>query len=169
MIWGGFSVDIWTERLERWHLPILANWIGRTSGAMTPNDLPKNAEELSQWYEISSADPGRQYFLILVYDTPVGLAGLRQHDGRGEILELYLQLYEINYNPLRTATYATLRILDRAFLDSKTKRVETRVFVQQRDYLEALERMGFSRTAADNEIICVAVDKDPYLSRKYLF
>ena len=99
----------------------------------------------------------------------MGLAGLRQHDGRGEILELYLQLYEINYNPLRTATYATLRMLDRAFLDSKTKRVETRVFVQQRDYLEALERMGFSRTAADNEIICVAVDKDPYLSRKYLF
>ena len=156
-------MDIWTERLERRHLPLLAHWIGRTSGAMTPNDLPVNAEKLSQWYEISSADPGRQDFLILVYDTPVGLAGLRQHDGRGEGLELYLQLYEVNYNPLRTARYATLRMLDRAFLDNKVKRIEARVFAQHRNYLEALERMGFSQTAADDEIICVAVEKDPYL------
>ena len=162
-------MDIWTERLERRHLPLLAHWIGRTAGAMMSNDFPTKAEELSQWYEISSADPERHDFLILVYDTPVGLAGLRQRDSRGEVLEMYLQLYEINYNPLRTATYATLRILDRAFLDNKAKRVEARVSVQQRDYLEALERMGFSRTAADEKIICVAVEKDPYLSRKYLF
>lgn len=162
-------MDIWTERLERRHLPFLANWIGRTSGAMTPNDIPVNAEELSLWYENKSTDPGRKNFLVLVYDTPVGLAGLRQRDGRREVLELYLQLYEVNYNPLRTATYATLRMLDRAFLDNKAKRVEARVFAQHRDYLEALERMGFSRTAADNEMICVAVEKDPYLSRKYLF
>lgn len=162
-------MDIWTERLEQRHLPILAHWIGRTAGAMTPNDLPTNAEELSQWYDSCVAEPGRLDCLILVYETPVGLAGLRRCDGREGVAELVLQLYEVNYNPLRTATYATLRMLDRAFLDWKLERVEIGVFPEHKDYLEALEKMGFSQTASDNERICAAVEKDRYLSRKYLF
>ena len=162
-------MDIWTERLEQRHLPMLAHWIGRTAGAITPNDLPTDAGELPRWYESSSAEPGRLDCLIRVYDTPVGLAGLRRCDGRKEATELYLQLYEVNYNPLRTATYATLRMLDRAFLELKLDCVGIRVFAQHRDYLEALERMGFSQTAADSETISAAVEKERYLSRKYLF
>ena len=162
-------MDIWTERLEQRHLPMLAYWIGRKSGAITPNDLPTDAEELSRWYESCAADPGRLDCLIRVYDTPVGLAGLRQCNGREGAAELYLQLYEVNYNPLRTATYATLRMLDRAFLNLKLDRVEMQVYARHRDYLEALERMGFSQTAADNERICADAEKDRYLSRKYLF
>ena len=162
-------MDIWTERLEEKHLPLLAHWIGRTAGAITPNDLPTDAEELPRWYESCAVELGRLDCLIRVYDTPVGLAGLRQRNGREGAAELYLQLYEVNYNPLRTATYATLRMLDRAFLELKLDRVEIRVFAQHRDYLEALERMGFSQTAADSETISTTVEKERYLSRKYLF
>lgn len=162
-------MDIWTERLEQRHLPLLAHWIGRTGGAITPNDLPTKVEELPRWYESSSADPGRLDCLIRVYDTPVGLAGLRRCDGREGAAELYLQLYEVNYNLLRTATYATLRMLDRAFLKLKLDRVETRVFAQFKDYLEALVKMGFSQTAADSETISGTAEKERYLSRKYLF
>ena len=162
-------MDIWTERLEQRHLPLLAHWIGRTAGAITPNDLPTDAEELFQWYESCSTDPGRLDCLIRVYDTPVGLAGLRQRDGREGAAELVLQLYEVNYNPLRTATYATLRMLDRAFLELKLDRVEIRVFAQYKDYLKALVRMGFSQTTADSETISAAAEKERYLSRKYLF
>ena len=162
-------MDIWTEQLERRHLLILAHWVGRSSGAMTPNDLPTKTEDIPHWYEKCSIEPGRMDCLILVYDTPVGLAGLRQLDSREGVAELYLQLYEVNYNLLRTATYATLRMLDRAFQARDIKRVEARVHAQYREYLEALDRMGFSRTTADNQWIYVGVEKDIFLSRKYLF
>ena len=38
-------MDIWTEQLERRHLPILERWLGKTAGAITPNDLPSDVIE----------------------------------------------------------------------------------------------------------------------------
>ena len=71
-------MDIWTERLERRHLPAVERWLGREAGALTPNDLPRTAEALSGWYEACAAEAGRLDCLVRVYETPVGLAGLRQ-------------------------------------------------------------------------------------------
>ncbi len=161
-------MDIWTERLERRHLPVLENWIGRTDGALTPNDLPPEANGLVPWFEACSADPERLDFLALVYETPVGVTGLRRYSQEGAA-ELYLLLGEVNYNPLRTATYVTLRMLDRAFLELGFRCVTVRVRAQHSWYIEVLEQMGFTRTAENSEAISLAVEKEVLLNRKYLF
>ena len=96
-------MDIWTERLERRHLPLLERWIERNSGQMTTNDLPLEAGELSQWFEKCLSDPERVDCLVSVYETPVGIVGLRKCAGQECAAELYLLLGETNYNPLRTA------------------------------------------------------------------
>ena len=160
------KMDIWTERLERRHLPLLKNWIGRTSGMMTPNDLPEDPAGLPAWYENRAAEPDRLDCLISVYETPVGVSGLRKgQDGSGEF---YLLLGETNYNPLRTATYATLRMLDRAFDECGCESVRVRAFLCFEEYREALERMGFSGTGEEDGLICAEIRKQDFLSRKYL-
>ena len=69
-------MNILTERLELNNLPLLAQWLTREDAALTPNDLPRKAEQLSAWLECQTPDPERQFFLVLIYDTPVGIAGL---------------------------------------------------------------------------------------------
>ena len=160
-------MDIWTEKLEQRHLPFLEHWIGRTSGRMTRCDLPGNPNMLPQWYEECKAEPGRQNFLVLAYETPIGIAGILRRDGTPAESELYLMLGESGYNLIRTATYSTLRILDRAF--QECSRVSARVYVHHEEYLSALLRMGFSQEPVDNGLILVHVEKDIFQSRKYLF
>ena len=162
-------MDIRTERLVRGDLPALERWAGHTDGALTPNDLPVEAGGLAAWFEACSADPERLDCLALVYETPVGVAGLQRLGSQDGTAELYLLLGEVNYNPLRTATYVTLRMLDRAFLDLGFRRVTARVCAQHTWYLEVLEQMGFSRTAENCEAISLAVEKAAFLNRKYLF
>ena len=162
-------MDIWTEHLERRHLPLLERWIGRKSGQMTKNDFPLEANNLSQWFEKCSSDPERIDCLVSVYETPVGIAGLRKCAGQERTAELYLLLGETNYNSLRTGTYATLRMLDRAFLEYGFNRVNVQTYREQEEYSEALERMGFSKTAEKDERIYASVEKKVYLDRKYLF
>ncbi len=162
-------MDIWTEHLARRHLPLLECWIGRTSGQMTKNDFPSKAGNLFQWFENCSADSARIDCLVSVYETPVGIAGLRKCAGQESAAELYLLLGETNYNPLRTATYATLRMLDRAFLECGFDRVDVLACREHEEYLDVLERMGFSKTAENEERIYAFVEKKVYLDRKYLF
>lgn len=162
-------MDVWTERLERRHLPLLERWIGRNSGQMTTNDLPLEIGDLTLWFEKYSSDPERLDCLVLVYETPVGIASLRKCAGQESVAELYLLLGETNYNPLRTATYATLRMLDRAFLECGFNRVNVQVCRKHEEYLDALKRMGFSKTAEKDERIYAFVEKKVYLDRKYLF
>ena len=160
---------MWTERLERGHLPLLRRWIGRGDGALTPHDLPPEADKLTAWFDDCAAEPGRLDCLVSVYETPVGVAGLRRCGGQDGTATLYLLLGEVNYNPLRTATCVTLRMLDRAFLDLGLARVEMQVCAGHAWYPEVLERMGFTRTDAQDGTIRLAVEKDAFLSRKYLF
>ena len=162
-------MDIWTERLARRHLPALERWAGHADGALTPNDLPAEAGGLAAWFETCSANPERLDCLALVYETPVGVTGLHWCGGQDGTAELYLLLGEVNYNPLRTATYVTLRMLDRAFLELGFRCVTVRVRAQHRWYIEVLEQMGFSRTAENSEAISLAVEKEVLLNRKYLF
>ena len=162
-------MNIWTERLEKRHLPLLERWIGRREGALTLNDLPAEPGELALWFEQCAAEPGRLDCLARVYETPVGIAGLLQSDGQQNTAAFYLLLGEKNYNPLRTATYITLRMLDRAFLDMGFGRVSVRVPAHQGWYLEPLERMGFSRESESSACLCLAVQKDTFQNRKYLF
>ena len=165
---GRASVDIWIEKLERRHLPLLENWLGRSSGRMTPNDLPTDAEKLTQWYETCTAEPGRQDHLVLVYETPVGVAGLRRREGREGAAELYLLLGETGYNLLRTATYAVLRLLSTVFREDGLDRVSAELSPQGREILPALERMGFSREGEDGGLR-VSIEKKSFQERKYLF
>ena len=162
-------MDIWTERLERRHLPALERWVSHTDGAMTPNDLPPDTDGLVPWFEGCSEDSARLDCLALVYETPVGVTGLRWHGKQDGLAELYLLLGETGYNPLRTATYVTLRMLDRAFLDLGFRRVTARVHARHSWYLEVLEQMGFARTAEEDELIFCSAEKDVFLNRKYLF
>ena len=162
-------MNIWTESLEKAHMPILERWIGREEGALTPNDLPKNSDELPQWFERCTSDPGRNDFLILAYETPVGLAGLQNVSGQERTAELYLLLCEVNYNLLRTATYAALPMLDRAFRDCGSDRVIIRLREQHAWIVEVLERMGFFCVREGNGLIMLAVEREEFLQRKYLF
>lgn len=162
-------MDIWTERLVRRHLPLLECWVRRREGAMTPNDLPREAEKLAAWYEACSADPGRLDCLVSVYETPVGLSGLRQHSGQSDTAELHLLLCELSYNPLRTATYTTLRMLDHAFLELGFNRAAVQIYAKHGWYLNVLEQMGFTRTIELDGLISLSVEKSVYLDRKYLF
>ncbi len=162
-------MDIWTERLERRHLPLLECWLGRDAGALTPQDLPLNAEELLPWFEMCVTEPGRLDCLVSVYETPVGLAGLRQTGEQDRVAVLYLLLGEVNYNPLRTATYVTLRMLDRAFSELRCRRVTAQVYAQHEWFLDVLDRMGFSRQTVQDDRVLLAVDKDMFQNRKYLF
>ena len=162
-------MNIWTERLERRHLPIVEAWLGRRDGALTPNDLPENAAALPGWFEDCAAEAGSLDCVVLVYETPVGLAGLRRQSGRETAAELYLLLCEKNYNPLRTATYAALRMLDRAFLEQGLERVSVRADERQAWFLETLEKMGFVRRAEGDGLIALTVEKAAFLDRKYLF
>ena len=162
-------MDIWTERLEPAHLPIVGRWLGRTEGALTPNDLPADADGLTPWLERCAAESGRLDCLCRVYETPVGVAALRRPDGSGGTAELSLLLGEVNYNPLRTATYVTLRMLDRAFLEPGVHEVRVRAFTRHAFFLPVLERMGFARTEERDGLCCCAVEKARYLDRKYLF
>ncbi len=149
-------MNIWTEQLLRQHLPILERWLNRTAGILTANDLPENAEQLTEWFELrAQAD-----FLISVYETPVGVGGLRGN-------EFYLFLGEVGYNLIRTATYATLRILDQAFIKLDT--VTAWVYSDQKEYLSALKTMGFSQIDEKDDLIWVSVQKKELDSRKYPF
>ena len=161
-------MDIWTERLEREHLTVLSRWIGHGDGALTENDLPPDAAGLASWFDAGAAEPGRLDCLALVYETPVGLAGLRR-DGADGAARLWLLLGERGYNPLRTATYVTLRMLDRAFLELGFTRVRVRARPGCGWYREVLEKMGFSRADEGEELPVLQVEKQVYLSRKYLF
>ena len=162
-------MDIGTERLRPEHLPLAARWLGRGEGALTPNDLPSEAGLLPGWLAAREAEPGRLDCLALVYETAVGLAGLRREDGQDDRAALYLLLGEVNYNLQRTATYVTLRMLDRAFLEMPYHRVSIRVYERQGWFLEVLERMGFSPTESRGELCCLTVEKAAVLERKYLF
>ena len=149
-------MDIWTEQFLRQHLPILERWLNRTAGILTANDLPEKAEMLPEWFEQRAQGD----FLISVYETPVGVGGLRGN-------EFYLFLGEVGYNLIRTATYATLRILDQAFIQLNT--VSAWVYSDQKEYLSALKTMGFSQIDEKDDLIRVSVQKKELESRKYLF
>ena len=149
-------MNIWTEQLQRQHLTLLERWLNRTAGTLTANDLPDNAELLTEWFEQrAQAD-----YLISVYETPVGVGGLRGN-------EFYLFLGEVGYNLIRTATFATLRILDQALINHDT--VTAWVYGSHKEYLSALKKMGFSQIDEKGDLIRVSVQKKELLSRKYLF
>ena len=149
-------MNIWTEQLQRQHLTLLERWLNRTAGTLTANDLPDNAEMLTEWFE----QRGQADSLISVYETPVGVGGLR---GNG----FYLFLGEVGYNLIRTSTYATLRILDQALINHDT--VTAWVYGSHKEYLSALKKMGFSQIDEKGDMIRVSVQKIELLSRKYLF
>ena len=149
-------MNIWTEQLQRQHLTLLERWLNRTAGTLTANDLPDNAELLTEWFE----QRGQADSLISVYETPVVVGGLRGN-------EFYLFLGEVGYNLIRTATYATLRILDQAFIQLNT--VSAWVYSDQKEYLSALKTMGFSQIDEKDDLIRVSVQKKELESRKYLF
>ena len=149
-------MDIWTEQLHRRHLPIVEHWLDRSAGALTPNDLPKEADRLPAWFEERAGSD----FLISVYETPVGVSGFRDH-------EFYLFLGETGYNFVRTATYATLRMLDHAFMTLES--VTAHVDQNRHEYLAVLNTMGFTQLGEENGLIMVTVQKAEFQSRKYLF
>ena len=149
-------MNIWTEQLQRQHLTLLERWLNRTAGTLTANDLPDNAEMLTDWFE----QRGQADSLISVYETPVGVGGLRGN-------EFYLFLGEVGYNLIRTATYATLRILDQALINHDT--VTAWVYGSHKEYLSALKTMGFSQVDEKDDLIRVSVQKRELGSRKYLF
>ena len=149
-------MNIWTEQLQRQHLTLLERWLNRTAGTLTANDLPDNAEMLTDWFE----QRGQADSLISVYETPVGVGGLRGN-------EFYLFLGEVGYNLIRTATYATLLILDQALINHDT--VTAWVYGSHKEYLSALKKMGFSQIDEKGDMIRVSVQKKELLSRKYLF
>jgi hypothetical protein len=149
-------MNIWTEQLQRQHLTLLERWLNRTAGTLTANDLPDNAELLTEWFE----QRGQADFLISVYETPVGVGGLRGN-------EFYLFLGEVGYNLIRTAKFATLRILDQALINHDT--VTAWVYGSHKEYLSALKKMGFSQIDEKGDMIRVSVQKKELLSRKYLF
>ena len=161
-------MDIWTEKLVRRHLPVLERWLGRTAGAVTPNDLPSDVRGLEAWFEMCTAEPGRLDCLALVYETPVGVAGLRRTVDQ-DTAELYLMLGEVGYNLQRTAAYVTLRMLDRAFSEAGIRRVAVRVGIRHQWFFDTLEQMGFFRTGAGAGVEALTVEKNVFLSRKYLF
>ncbi len=163
------GLNIWTEQLKGLQLTVLERWIGRRDGAVTPNDLPEKADELSRWFEICATDPERLDYLVLAYETPVGLAGLRWHGKQEGTAELYLLFGEVNYNLLRTATYAALKMLDRAFLDLGFFCVTIRIKLSHDWFLDTLKQMGFSCTGKRDGFIHCSVEKNEYLHRKYLF
>ena len=161
-------MDIWTERLQPRHLPLMEQWVGRTDGAVTPKDLPQDAGALTVWLETCAEEPGRQDYLITVYDTPVGVVGFRR--GGQNTAELYLMLGEVQHNLLRTATYAVQRVLDHAFQNAGLDRATVRVYRRYAKLLEALERMGFTQDAQqDGRAVFLAIEKNAFRRRKYLF
>lgn len=162
-------MDIWTEKLVRRHLPILERWLDRSAGEITPNDLPSDAHELESWFDMCAAEPERLDCLTLIYETPVGVAGLRLRHGQKDTLELYLLLGEVGYNLHRTAAYATLRMLDRAFLDADVKQVTVRVSFSHAWFLDVLAKMGFYVVGTEDGMTALTVNKNGFLSSKYLF
>ncbi len=162
-------MNINTEQLKLRHFPILQQWAGRTSGALTPNDFPRVKEHIQQWLEHNTDNAERLDCMIFVYDTPVGIAGLFHDNTSPESAELYMILCEVGYNLIRTATYATLCMLDRAYLDYGLKTVSASVYTCHPEYLDVLERMGFIRQTEKGEMRLVVADRETYLSRKYLF
>lgn len=166
---GGTQMDIWTERLQRRHLPLLEGWVCRADGAVTPNDLPERADALAQWYDAAAAQPGRLDCLTLVYETPVGVAGLLPLAGQPDTAELYLLLGEVGYNLLRTATYVTIRMLDRAFQDLGLARVTLRADPRRAQLMQAFARMGFSGADAPDGLRALSVESDVFRQRKHLF
>ena len=96
----------WQDREYRWHgivrqarlhtgLQEFAGYYGSVGEFM---DLSEEAHELESWFDMCAAEPGRLDCLALVYETPVGVAGLRRRHGQKDTLELYLLLGEVGYN-----------------------------------------------------------------------
>ena len=162
-------MDIWTEQLQTRHLPILENWAGRSICRMTASDFPEERETLSQWLAAGREDPFRLDCLVSVYETPVGISGLRRRDSMLCEAELYLVLGESGYNSIRTGTYAALQMLDRAFRDCGLERVNAEVYICRRDFLEVLVKMGFIPVGQEEKLTQMSVEKGSFYSRRYLF
>ena len=156
-------MDIWTEPLQRRHLPTVERWLTRTDGALTPNDLPQDEALLEAWFGRCAAESGRLDCLLLVYETPVGVASLRSADAP-DTAALSILLGERSYNPLRTAAYVTLRMLDRAFLELCARRVTMEMLAPWPAYRAALDQMGFQPDGC-----FLVVDKDIFIQNKYHF
>ena len=78
-------------------------------------------------------------------------------------------LGERNYNPLRAATYLTLQLLDRAFAEPSIQSAKIKVYDRHAWHLTSLERIGFARSENRGDMVTLTVQKETYLSRKYLF
>ena len=141
--------------------------MGRSSGVLTSNDFPNNEDDLQNWFE-GRSDLGRLDCLVLAYETPVGLGGFRQRD-KFQKGEFYLFLGEVGYNPIRIATYATQRILSRAFTDYAIDEMIARVYSRHKDYIEVLTKMGFYKIAEKNELTILAIKESQFMDSKYLF
>jgi len=97
------------------------------------------------------------------------VTGLHRQPGQDKTASLYLFLGEVGYNIRRTATYITIRMLDRAFSDLRQESTNVQVYSHYGWFVEVLEQMGFSRRSEQDGVIRLAVEKTVFLNRKFLF
>ena len=97
------------------------------------------------------------------------MAGLRRGEVPDDSAALYLLLGETGYNPLRTATYVLLCMLERAFSDPGLGSVRTEIPARHAWLTDVLLRMGFIRTDARDGLLCFSVEKEAFQEHRYLF
>ena len=150
-------MNIDTVELKREDLPQLLFWVNRGYGACTTHDLPhENAEA---WFEHRQ---NRLDCMVYLYYTQIGLAGLTEIANGAA--RLYLIVGETGYNSLRTATYAALQMLDRAFGDLRLACVRTTVTTEDAEIRAAFPKLGF-RPAGDH----LEITKEAFQQHRFLF
>lgn len=150
-------MNIDTVELKREDLPQLLFWVNRGYGACTAHDLP--SENAEAWFDHRQ---NRLDCMVYLYYTQIGLAGLT--DIADGVARLYLIVGETGYNRLRTAAYAALQMLDRAFGDLQLRRVETTVTTEDPDLRAIFPKIGFQPAGT-----AMRITKEDFLEHRFLF
>lgn len=160
-------MNIETEKLKKEDLKYLVDWTTRCNGGnYTVNDLPIDMESAKKWFLYTANQDGRLDCIVYLYYTPVALIGLT------EIVQdsasLYLRLGETSYNSTRLATYAMLRVLDRAFQEMGLEKIYVSLENTSQDVRILFERIGFEASVSSIKSNLI-LTKASYSDNRYLF
>ena len=109
-------MNIEIRPFRRGDIPDALRWAAcRPDGRYPRDGPPADQGGAEKWYAGISAQTDRRDFMVELYGTPIGLAGLTDIEGVGGRARLYISMGETGYNNIRSTASACALMLKTAF------------------------------------------------------